>query len=290
MDRIIMLLDYLDIDINLVNQMKSTKDKVDYLYSLYQNKVFYDTTVNFLNKVLYYEVEEAIENILEGCGCSCQELHFVFKDILKYFSIPSKIIHSDIYDYKTGFIKKMYGTSIIVQDNLRVIHIDILKDNFLYFEVNNPHTCVNNYDIEVEPIWSNGYSIREKNDENITITKYKYYLNISETYRIDRLIKNYSGFDISPFGVISPFYSENKPERKIFYQPFKDVIRIYKGQNFIDFDLLDWFFEEESSWLNKKQKERIKQCVSSISLHIELYMQISIIENNFELISKNGEI
>ena len=109
-------------------------------------------------------------------------------------------------------------------------------------------------------------------------------MDVAETYRVERLIHNYAGIKISPFGIIAPFYWKNHPECKIFYQPFKDVIRIYEKDQFVDFDVYDWSFEMESDWLTKTQKDNIKKCLSIISYNIDEYLNVSAIEKNFELI------
>lgn len=281
MNHIAELINYLNIDKDEINSLCNIEQRVDKLFNIYTNKVYYDTTLNFLNNVLYYESGEACKNIINGWGCSCQELHFVFKDILKSFNISSRIIHGDIIDYKVGIIKKMYSTSIIVVTDKKVIHMDLLRNFKLVFSKKIKKEYFK--DIIIDNELPEYYSVDKISLGNVMYS-IKYYVDIDEYYRINRLIENYNNCTISPFGIIAPFYWGNHPEKKIFYQPLKDVIRIYSDNIPKDFDILEWENSEESSWLTRKQKNLIKKCISIISLDIDKYLQISIIENNFEFL------
>lgn len=268
-------IEFLRINEDELQQLKSISEKVMYLYTKYKNVVFYDTTENFLRKKLFFVNEEAFNNIKNGLGCSCQELHFLFKELLSYFNIDSRLVHCDIIDNKLGILKKMYGTALWI-DTSCLLMIDIMKDE-IYTDDCELNNCLETkYEIEksddIIEIWNNSNS------------RYKYYMNVDENYRINRLVENYSELTINPFGVIAPFYWTNNPHHKVFYQPFKDVMRIYENDDYIDFDLLEWTFVDETKWLTNQQKSRIKKCLAIISLNVDSYQQLSIINNNFEFL------
>jgi hypothetical protein len=268
------VLRFFEINQEEVNSLDSIDAKVEYIFNIYKNKTFFDTTKNFINKKLFYEPQEAFNVLNQGYGLNCQEQIFLLKEILGFFDIKGRITHGDVYDFDTGIKKDMFISILIIDRGSYFIHIDSIHK--LMLKVNKKKvTHHEGFDkIEIHDFFSDFYLVK-KFENGINYYIEKVYKNAEETFRVKRLKDTYGDLTVTPFGIIPPFYWGANPEKKVFYNILQDKIRIVIGRKTYDFDLLQWDMTEESNWLSVKQKEIINKCVSEIIYNIDDYMVIA---------------
>lgn len=268
------IINFFDINKDKVNSLTCIDDKVKYIFNIYKDKVFFDTTKNFLNKKLFYEPQETLNVLEQGYGLNCQEQIFLLKDILGFFDIESRITHGDVYDFDSGIKKDMFISILIIDQDDYFIHMDLLHK----LMVNVKKSNITNYKgfekLEIRDLYNNYYIVK-KFDNGVNYYIEMVYKNAEEEFRVRRLKETYGDMRITPFGIIPPFYWGANPEKKIFYNILQDRIRIVIGRKIYDFDLLEWDFAEESNWLSLDQKENIKKCVSEIIYNIDDYMAVA---------------
>ena len=255
---------YLNIENNEMRGEKNDIEIANYLFEKFIQKIYFDTTTNFLCHQLFIETEELYQYILEGNGCNCQEEYFLFKRLLNHYGVESQIVHADVYDYKKKILKHMYSTGIVLMDRGVYIHYDLIRG----------------IKLEIIPYEDNHYEISY--DENKV--KEVFYLKKDELYRVKRLFKNYKNENIMPFGIVSPFYWLSNPDRRIHYQPFLDKVRLIIDGVQYDLDTLNWMYHEHANWLSNTQKMRVNKCIALISYNIDDYGKLNFIERNFEFL------
>lgn len=268
------ILDFLGIEKDKVKSLTCVDEKVKYIFDIYKDRIFFDTTKNFLNRKLFYKPQEVLGILKQGYGLNCQEQTFLLKDILDFFGIGSRITHGDVYDFDSGIRKDMFISILVVDRDGYFIHIDSLHK----LMVNVKKGGITGYEgferIEIRDLYSDYYIVK-KFDGEVNYYMEVVYKYAEEEFRVKRLKETYKGLRITPFGIIPPFYWGVNPEKKVFYNILKDSIRIVTGRKTNDFDLLEWDLKEESSWLSLMQKENIKKCVSEIIYNIDEYMAVA---------------
>jgi hypothetical protein len=239
------------------------------VFTALADNVAYDTTENFLRKTLFFSSDQYEEMLSRGLGLSCQEQYFLLRNVLRQFGRDSEIIHGDVLDRRTGLVKSLFATAVVVRERGGFWHIDPIS-RLMCFIASDSRFQVDHLGEQCSVTDSAGIYTCAWTDP-AGDTEVTYYKQSDERARINRLRATYVNPHVVPFGVITPFYWQVGPTRKIFYDVFADKIRLIVGSSTHELDLLDWDMHESSGWLTDAQKARVFRCVSDIELNLDQY-------------------
>lgn len=241
------------------------------VFEAFAGRVVYDTTENFLAGSLFVEPHRYEELLARGLGLSCQEQYFLLRDLLRHAGSEGRIVHGDVLDLDTGASKPLFATAVMVPSAGGFWHLDPIHRLMCRIEAGSAFALdtpagrcavedrVDSYVLS----WSD-----PAGDSVVT-----YHKGSDEQARIRRLRATYADPGVLPFGVVTPFYWQVGPTRKIFYDVFADRVRVIAGSARHELDLLDWDLHASSAWLDDAQKKRVFRCVSEIEFNLDQYRE-----------------
>lgn len=239
------------------------------------------TIGNFLKRKFFFETREAAIELLAGRGLNCQDQYFLLKEALAAAGLETRIIHGDVHDFTAGIIKEAFVSALVYRREDVLLHMDVL--NKVRYRIRPASGGPRRPEAD-------GAMVEDVNDGDLHYriarpgeggTMEAFRKDLGENYRIDRVRRRYQKIGITPFGIVPPFVWQAEPDRKIFYNVLADRIKLTRGRETLELDTLEWDAHPESDWLTREEKDQISQCLSEISLKIDLYRKIPLIESNF---------
>lgn len=255
------LLAFLQVDAQLL-ESTSTVQKVSGIADAFMREIYFDTAKNIEARTPLMDVDALIAELLQGNGANCIEQSFLFKAILNHLGVSATIVHADVYDYDQNAIKSAFISIVHVPLATGFMHIDTVRG--FYFTCDGGAVTSNlSLRFEYAPM-DRGYTVAKYRGDRL-YWKELVLFDLPEQFRKNRLLGMIGEHvDVTPYGVLAPFFSKSNPWRAIFYDLPTRTIKLVNDENTRFIDLLGLDDTDEAGWLTEDMKERVFGAVNHI--------------------------